>query len=147
MKILVGIDLSDSTEKIILKVEEIAKALSAKLWLLHVAEPDPDFVGYKTGPQSVRDSISKEFHTEHYQIQEIAKRLRVAGLETTALLMQGIAVDTILKEASKLNVDLIVIGSHGRGAIYQLLVGSVCEGILHKSEFPILVIPTHERST
>jgi len=146
MKILLCVDLSESTEKVVEKADKIANALSAKLWLIHIADPDPDFIGYEAGPQSIRDSVAKNFHTEHCQIQEIADRLRKAGVDTTALLVQGSTVDTILKEASKLEVDMIIVGSHGRGAIYQLLVGSVCEGLLHKSEYPILVIPTHERT-
>jgi nucleotide-binding universal stress UspA family protein len=60
--------------------------------------------------------------------------------------VQGATVETILKEALKLDVDMIVAGSHGRGAMYQLLVGSVSEGVLHKSKCPVIVVPTHERS-
>ena len=146
MKLLVGVDLSDFTEKVVKKAEEIATALSAKVWLLHVAEPEPDFVGLEVGPQSTRDSLSKRFHAEHRQIQEMAERLRKTDLDTTALLVQGSTVETILKEASKLDVDMIVVGSHGHGAMYQLLVGSVSEGVLHKSECPVLVVPTHKRT-
>jgi len=146
MKLLVAIDLSESTEKIVKKVKEIAKTLSAKVWLLHVAEPEPDFVGWEVGPQPERDFHSKIFHGEHRRIQEIADRLRKDGLDTTALLVQGGTVETILNEASKLDVNMIVVGSHGRSAMYKLLVGSVCEGVLHKSECPILVVPTHERT-
>lgn len=146
MKLLVGVDLSESTEKVVKKAEEVAKALSAKVWLLHVAMPEPDFVGFEVGPQTVRDSLSKEFHGEHRQIQDIADRLRKAGLDTTALLVQGSTAEIILNEASKLNIDMIVVGSHGRGAMYQLLVGSVSEGVLRKSACPILVVPTHERT-
>jgi nucleotide-binding universal stress UspA family protein len=76
MKLLIGVDLSESTEKVVKKAEEIAAALSAKVWLLHVAEPEPDFVGLKVGPQSARDSLSRRFHAEHRQIQEMAERLR-----------------------------------------------------------------------
>ena len=146
MKILIGVDLSESTEKLVRKAEEIVRALSAEVWLLHVAEPEPDFVGLEVGPQSTRDSLSKRFHAEHRQIQEMAEQLRHTGLDTTALLVQGSTVETILKEALKLDVDMIVVGSHGRGAMYQLLVGSVSEGVLHKSECPVIVIPTHKRA-
>jgi nucleotide-binding universal stress UspA family protein len=146
MKLLVAVDLSESTKKVMKKAGEIATALSASVWLLHVAEPEPDFVGLEVGPQTVRDALSKEFHGEHRQIQEIADRLRKAGLDTTPLLVQGATAETILNMASELNIDMIVVGSHGRGAMYQLLVGSVSEEVLHKSECPILVIPTHERT-
>ena len=156
MKLLVGVDLSESTEKIIKKAEEIAKALSAKVWILHVTRPMPtdiylagqetDSIGYETDPQLLRDSLAKRFHNEHRQTQEIADRLRNSGLDATALLVEGEAADSILKEASDLDVDIIIVGSHGRGAMYQLLMGSVSKGVLHRSERPILVVPTHQRS-
>ena len=146
MKLLVCIDLSESTEIIVKKIEEITKALPAKVWLLHNAVPEPDFVEFKVDPQAARESLAKKFHNEHRQIQEIADRLRKAGLDATALLVHGATVDAILKEAADLDVDMIVVGTHGRGAMYQLLVGSVSEGILHKSPYPVLVIPTHKRT-
>jgi len=156
MKLLVGVDLSESTETVVNKAERFAKALSAKVWLLHIAEPEPadiyiagyepDSIGVGLDPQSLRDALAQRFHREHRQLQEIADRLRMAGLDATALLVQGATVDTILKEASKLEVDMIVVGSHGQGAIYKLLVGSVSEGVLRKSACPVLVVPTHERA-
>jgi len=146
MKLLVCVDLSESTEIIVNKIEEITKAIPAKVWLLHNAVPEPDFVDFKVDPLAARESLAKKFHVEHRQIQERASRMRKAGVETTALLVHGATVDTILKEASDLEVDMIVVGSHGRGAMYQLLMGSVSEAVLHKSRFPVLVVPTHKRT-
>jgi nucleotide-binding universal stress UspA family protein len=146
MKLLVCVDLSESTEIIVKKIEEITKALPAKVWLLHNAVPEPDVVEFKVDPQAARESLAKKFHVEHRQIQELANRMRKAGVDTTALLVHGATVETILKEASELEVDMIVVGSHGRGAMYQLLVGSVSKAVLHKSRFPILVVPTHKRA-
>lgn len=146
MKLLVCVDLSESTEIIVNKIEEITKAIPAKVWLLHNAVPEPDFVDFKVDPLAARESLAKKFHVEHRQIQELASRMRKAGVETTALLVHGATVDTILKEASDLEVDMIVVGSHGRGAMYQLLMGSVSEAVLHKSRFPVLVVPTHKRT-
>lgn len=144
MNILVCIDFSASTEKIVLKAAEIAKAISAKLWLIHIAEPEPDFIGYDVGPQSVRNFLSTKFREEHRQIQEIAGRMRSEGVEATALLVQGPTVDTILLKASNLKANMIVVGSHGRGAMYQFFVGSVSEGVLQRAKCPILVVPTHD---
>ena len=146
MKLLVTVDLSEATQIIVKKAEEIAIALSAKVWILHNAVPEPDFVEFKVDPQAARESLAKKFHVEHRQIQELANRMRKAGVDTTALLVHGATVETILKEASELEVDMIVVGSHGRGAMYQLLVGSVSEAVLHKSRFPVLVVPTHKRA-
>jgi nucleotide-binding universal stress UspA family protein len=145
MKILVGIDFSDSSEVIVEKTEQLAKAFSAAIWLIHVAEPNPEFVGYEAGPQSVRDSLSEQFHEEHRQIQMLAERMRNKGIDTTALLVQGSTVETLLNEASRLVVDMVVIGSHGRGAVYELLMGSVTKGVIHGAKCPVLVVPTHKR--
>ena len=145
MKLLVAVDLSDSTPIVVKEAEKIAKALSAKLWIIHNAEPEPDFVEFKVDPLEARESLSKKFHVEHRQIQKIAQQMRKAGLDTTALLVHGATVETILKVAGELDVDMIIVGSHGRGAMYQLLMGSVSEGILHSSRCPILVVPTHKR--
>ena len=146
MKLLVAVDLSESTQTIVEKVEEINKEYPSKVWILHNAEPEPDILEFKVDPLAARETLAKKFHNEHRQIQEIANRLRKAGLDATALLVHGATVETILKEASDLDVDMIVVGTHGRGAMYQLLVGSVSEGILHKSRYPVLVIPTHKRT-
>jgi nucleotide-binding universal stress UspA family protein len=143
LNILVGVDLSDSTDKVVSYAEKTANALCSKLWILHVAEPEPDFVGYEAGPQSVRDFISKKFHKEHRQIQGIAEKLRKGGVETTAVLVQGSTDETIVNEASKLAADMIVLGSHGRGSIHDLFVGSVSKGVLKKSGCPVLIVPTH----
>jgi nucleotide-binding universal stress UspA family protein len=49
-------------------------------------------------------------------------------------------------KAADMDVDIIGVATHGRGAIYQLLVGSVNEEIIHKSRYRFLVIPTRKRT-
>ena len=71
MKLLVCVDFSQSTEKVVKQAERFATALSAKVWLLHVAEPEPqdiylagyepDSIGLELDPQSLRDSLAKRF--------------------------------------------------------------------------------------
>ena len=145
MKILVCIDLSDSTEEILKTIERLCRPLHAKVWLLHNAMPEPETIEFKVDPIEARESLAKKFHHQHCQIQELAERFRKSGVDATALLVHGKTVDTILTEAADLDIDLIVVGSHGHGAMYQLLVGSISEGVLQKSRKPVLVIPTHER--
>jgi nucleotide-binding universal stress UspA family protein len=145
MKILVCVDLSDSTEEILKTIEKLCRPLNAKIWLLHNAMPEPDTIEFKVDPIEARESLAKKFHRQHRQIQGLAEQLRKSGVDATALLVHGKTVDTILTEAADLDIDLIVVGSHGHGAMYQLLVGSISEGVLHRSSKPVLVIPTHER--
>ena len=145
MKILVCVDLSDSTEEILRTIEKLCRPLNAKVWLLHNAMPEPETIEFKVDPIEARESLAKKFHDQHRQIQELAERFRKSGIDATALLVHGKTVDTILTEASDFDIDLIVVGSHGHGAMYQLLVGSISEAVLQRSTKPVLVVPTHER--
>lgn len=145
MKILAGVDLSESTEIIVNKIEELTKSLTARVWLLHNAVPEPGHIEFKVDPVAAREALANKFHAEHCKLQDFAERLRNAGIEATALLVHGSTVETILQEASDVDADIIVVGSHGKGAMNRLLLGSVSKGILHKSSLPVLVIPTHKR--
>ena len=144
--IVIAIDFSEITPTILTKAETLAQAFQSKLWLIHIAEPEPDFVGFKTGPQPKRDRWAEEFHKEHRQIQDMAEELRKKGIDTVALLTQGATVETILAEAQKLTADLIIVGSHGRSGIEKLLMGSVSQGILQNAPCPVLVIPASLRA-
>ncbi len=146
MKILAAIDLSTASEIVLVAVRQHAGLTSAETWLLHVAEPDPAFVGYEAGPQVVRDQVAHTFREEHEQLHHHAEALRTAGIKTTALVVQGPTSETILGQGKKLGVDLIVVGSHGHGALRQMLVGSVSEGVIRGATCPVLVVPTHHSS-
>ena len=146
MKLLVAVDLSQSTETIVEKVKEITREYPAKVWILHNALPEPDHIEFKVDPLAARKNLAETFRKEHRQIQDIADRLRKSGLDSKALLVHGATVEIILKEAADLDVDMIVVGTHGRGAMYQLLMGSISKEIIHKSRFPVLVVPTHKRT-
>ena len=145
MKILVPVDLSESTEVIVRKICELAKLLKAQVWLLHNAVPERSQIQFTVDPIAARESLAKKFHEEHLQIQELAQRMRDAGVETTALLVHDDTVDVILQEALDVGADMIAVGSHGKGCMYHLLLGSVSEAVLEKSSLPVLVIPTHNR--
>jgi nucleotide-binding universal stress UspA family protein len=141
MKLLVAIDLSDNTDTVVTKARDLAEALAAKVWLVHVADPEPAFVGYDVGPQYERDAVAEKFRKEHAALQAIANAWRAAGIDTTALLVQGTTVETLLREATDLQADMIIAGSHGKGAMRRLLVGSVSEGLLQNATCPLLIIP------
>jgi nucleotide-binding universal stress UspA family protein len=146
MNVLVAMDLSESSDALLKGVSQWAQQFPADYWLVHVAEPDPDFMGYEPGPQTVRDQVAAKFHKEHQRLQKAAEDLKALGVKATALLVQGATIECLLSEASRLKADMIVVGSHGHGPVHQLLVGSVSEGILRKATCPVLVIPTHHKS-
>ena len=146
MSLLVALDFSDASRTLIDHARSLAKAYPGTIWLLHVAEPEPDFVGYRIGPQPVRDGVARRFHEEHRQLQQWAEELRSSGLDCTALLVQGPSASTIVSEAIRLGAGLIVIGSHGTGTVRRLLVGSTSEGVLREATVPVLVVPTRRQA-
>ena len=143
MNLLTAIDFSESSQVIIEKTQELAKAMSAKVWLLHIADPDPDFVGYEIDTPAMRDVTAERYRKEHRQLQQLSDNLRVNGTNCTALLIQGPTVETIINETSRLSIDMLIMGSHGKGIFKRLLLGSISEEVLHKSPVPVLIVPTN----
>jgi len=142
-KLLVPIDFSDVTHLVIRQARDLAKSLNGKIRLIHVAAPEPAFVGDDVGPQVIRNQKASKFREEHRQIQKLSEDLNKDGIETTSLLIQGMTVEEIIKESKRFGADLIVIGSHGHGAMYNLLMGSVVEGVIKKSKKPVLIVPAN----
>jgi nucleotide-binding universal stress UspA family protein len=143
MNVLVAIDLSASSKRIIEQaIGLLNQTDSHHLWLLHIANPEPDFVGYEPGPQAVRDGQAKDFHQQHQTLQDYAEHLRDRGIACTALQVQGAYADKILQEAEKLKADVIVVGGHGKGLVKELLYGSTSNQLVRHSVIPVLVVPT-----
>lgn len=141
MKLLVAIDFSDPTDLILRVAKRLAAGLDASVWIVHAAEPEPDFVGYDAGPEVVRGQVAKELRDEHRRLQDYAEQLREAGLETKAILVQGPTVEALLEMAEKQGSDLIVVGSHGRGMVAEMLMGSVSQGLIRAGRCPVTVVP------
>jgi nucleotide-binding universal stress UspA family protein len=140
-QILAALDFSDVTESVVERAASLAAAFAAELTLLHVAAEDPAFVGYGAGPDTVRKDRARELREEHRRLQEMAEGLRGRGIAARALFVEGPSVEKILHEAERLEVDTIVIGSHGHTALYRALLGSVSEGVVHKTRRPVLLVP------
>ena len=136
-----AVDHSSISQAVIATAHSLADAFSARLWLIHVAAPDPEFVGYDAGPQSVRDQQATHLRDDHRILQDEAARLRDAGVDATALLIQGPTVEKILEEAERVGADCIVMGSHGHGAVHRALLGSVSESVLRKAARPVTIVP------
>lgn len=141
MNYLVPIDFSSATSKVMKAIEKHVPKKGTSLLLLHAAEPDPAFVGFEAGPEVVREQVAGEFKREHRDIQNLSEALRKKNYNCQGLLIQGPTVKTILETAKRHKVDMIIMGTHGRSAMFQILVGSVSEGVLHHAKCPVLLIP------
>ena len=139
--IIAAIDFSTVSEFVISESQSLAVAFQSKLTLLHVAAPNPSFVGFEAGPQGVRDARARELREEHRMLQGHAVELQKHGIEARGVLVEGETVATILREAANLAARYIVVGSRGHGAIYNALIGGVSTGIIAGASCPVLVVP------
>lgn len=144
MNILAAVDFSAVTKDVLDALRRIGATMPAKVFLVHVAPPEPDFVGYGAGPEVVRGQVAVELRAGHQKLQRLAEDLRADEIDTTALLLQGATVETLITEAGRISAGLIVLGSHGHGAVYDLLVGSVAEGVVRRSAVPVLLVPARQ---
>ena len=141
MNMLVAIDFSNLANQMVTEVGKLAGRLQSRVYLLHCVEPEPDFVGYDDDPKVIRDQIASQYHREHHLLQEYAQNLRDQGLDATAVLARGVFSEAILKHADKLNAELIVVGSHGKGALSSLVVGSCSQQVIRGATVPVVVVP------
>lgn len=70
-------------------------------------------------------------------------RGRSLGHTTLNHVVQGPVVEAILKYSRKIDATTIVIGTHGRKGVTRALLGSTCEGVLHRAEIPVFAV--HQR--
>lgn len=145
MNVLISIDFSEITSMMLERVPALLKVTTGDdlhIYLMHVGEPDPDFVGYDAGPDVVRDQVADEFHRAHKQLEDLAHGLRQQlDANVTPLLVQGPIADTVCAQAEKLDAAIVVVGSHGHGPAYDLVVGGISSAIIKNSKRPVLIVP------
>jgi len=92
----------------------------------------------------VFDPIPQTMPLDESQKSKLAqwqKEIAQGGLKVTLHEPTGMVAEEILLQADSLNADLIVMGTHGHGAMYNLLVGSATKGVLKHSTRPVLLVP------
>lgn len=144
MNILVAIDLSAASKKVIAAAIRVAEMSGAEVYLLHVAEPEADYIGYEAGPEVLRRQKAQDFQREHDEIGRYIEQLKAAGIKAQAMVVEGAMAKTTVAEAERLGSEWIVVGSHGHGAVYDMLVGSHSAALMRKSPVPVLVVPTRD---
>ena len=139
--ILVPVDFSDVTDAVVAEARKMAAALSLPLTLIHVAQAEVDFIGYEVGPQYIRDDLAEDLREQHQALQTLRDTLAAEGLTATAQMVPGSAQEKVVEELGRIQPELVVVGSHGHGALYHLLAGSVCQAVLTHAACPVLVVP------
>ena len=141
MKLLAAVDLSKASGYVIEAVHRVALATDAEVYVLHTIIPLPGIAGPEFNPATEQQELSERYLDERDELNELVTQLVDADVNASALMAQGDPVKTILREAERLDAELIVVGSHGHGMMFDALVGSISAGILRKSTIPVLVVP------
>lgn len=158
--ILVPIDFSSAMAGVVAQARELARAFDAELHLVHVRDlvslpaypaPAVGFPGMGVAEMGVTGGVTmavpgllpEEVPNEKGpdRVAALAEELRHQGLRASVHERAGAVVEEILKLADELSADLIVLGSHGHGSVYNLLVGSVSEGVIKAGRHPVLLVP------
>lgn len=158
-RILVPVDFSPAMESVLSLAREMARAFEAELHLVHIREVPalPVYpataIGYPgigmaemnmTGgampiPEIVPEPQPNE--KQKSRLDVLVEDLTRRGLKVSATERDGSVVEEILQAADDIAANMIVMGSHGHSSVYNLLVGSVTEGVLKAQRRPLLLVP------
>lgn len=140
--ILAPIDFSAGTASLIAEALDLAEATAGRLILLYVVEPLPPSAS-EFGFADAAARIATESENEAARrLALLQRQLRTAGLTAAVRQVSGDPGTAILDQAAQLSADYIVLGSHGHGAFYELIVGSTANRVLKESTCPVLIVPS-----
>jgi nucleotide-binding universal stress UspA family protein len=143
-KILVPIDFSEHSKRTVSYAIKTASKHKATIYLLHVFQiPDYVVTPYARRRQNCVDAhlqVDIAEREARETLHEFAEELSKKGIKVQSYLRVGYPFDEIVLMANHFNVDLIIIGSHGRGAISRLLLGSTAERVVEHALCPVLVV-------
>ncbi len=141
-RILFCTDFSDNAREAFRHaLDEVARRPGSELCLLHVL-PEPEATFWKQYVYQVGDQLDQQAKEEFDRkvAEEYASRVP-PGIPFRPLFRIGKAEQEIIRAADELQVDLIVMGRQGRGALQSLFYGSVASKVVQKSKCAVLVIP------
>jgi nucleotide-binding universal stress UspA family protein len=139
-RILVPTDFSDCSEGAWRLAQRLAGESGAELILLHVlVEP----MLYGEGPFS-GDRVRQFYATAQRWIEEHlatwAEGARAAGLRVRVSVRTGVPAREIVAAAADEQVDVIVVGTHGRGGVERAMIGSVADRVIRTAPCPVLSV-------
>lgn len=140
-KILVPTDFSEHSAKAVHYGEELAVKFGAALQLLHTVETQP--ILYAGGAEFPFESSRERTEAASREMDKILVK-SADQLQVSRHVNEGAPFVEIVKFAKENDVDLIVLGTHGRGAIAHMLMGSVAERVVCKAPCSVLVVRDEE---
>jgi nucleotide-binding universal stress UspA family protein len=136
--ILVPIDFSAYADRALDFAMALASKLPARLTLLHVIHIIP--LGLAEGGAPLPYTYIETLEAEVQQsLETYSKRVQEVGLDCDTMVMHGIPFQSIIDVARDKQVDLIIMGTHGRTGLKHILLGSVAEKVVRLAPCPVLI--------
>jgi len=140
-KILIAVDLSESSDLVIKKGMELAIKMEASVILSSVV---PMYVDYLQSQMSMVPTPWDEIYTA--QKEAAIKELKLVqdkfpNIPIEIYVEVGNAKDVVIEKAFKEKVDYIVVGTHGRTGFSHVVMGSTAEYIVRHATMPVMVVP------
>lgn len=153
-KVLIALDYDPSAKKVAEKGYSLAKSMNAEVVLFHVTSefgyystteysPLIGFVGFSNDVFTEKITTEGITHAAKYFLDKIKHHLGDENIQI--MVEEGTLSETILKAAKHIHADVLVMGSHSKRWLEQLLMGSTTETVLHASTIPLCIIPTKKR--
>ncbi|MBC7760129.1 MAG: universal stress protein [Phormidesmis sp. FL-bin-119] len=139
--ILVPTDFSECADNAMQAAIAVAKFHKARLTLVHVVAPIPELYGLEED-RATKEQQQELLETQTERISIIAAALREEqGLFVGPLIRIGQTITQICETVAELNIDLVIMGTHGIRGFREFLIGSNTYGVTEKSRAPVLSIP------
>ena len=141
--LLLATDLADASASATDEALDLAGRLGARLLVVSVI--DPGSLALPGG--RFRARIGQVRERREQLAQALVERGRELGIEVTFLVWTGDPGDIIVEAARAEHADMVLVGSHGRGAVGRLFLGSVSEHVVRNAPCPVLVVRPREVSS
>ena len=139
--ILTPVDFSPATQHVVDAAVKLASGGGAEIVLFHVIQPPMVTSDYGLAMENVQEILEISEKAATRQLSHLGDSLGQQGVLVRTEQISGAAVASINDMARKVDADYIVLGSHGHGSVYELLVGSTTHGVLKDAPCPVLVVP------
>jgi len=150
-KVLIALDYDPTAQKVAEVGHSYAKSMNAEITILHVINdpvfyyskeysPIMGFSGYLEAGRYQLETVEGIMAASQYFLDMTKRHLGDETIHT--LVKEGDFADEILKAAKKLKIDVIVLGSHSKKWLENVIMGSVTEKVLRQTKIPLLIIPT-----
>ena len=138
-KIICAVDFAEFSPQVADYARTLAKAFQGEVHVLYIVPTMSHYVGLQVAPSSIENFVGEIItgaeETMNKFIQDHFSEVSVQGKVIT-----GYAAEEILRYAEEQNMDLIVMGTHGRKGIDRILFGSVAERVVKSSTIPVLTL-------